>query len=126
MLKGAKAWLTGFAAIVLVGVMVGVPRAIDNTGWLSHQRDTDMYFGSAEWSVGTYRDCAALPVRDGSILFLGCVMGAETYLTPQTVPVTYWGKINRPDRYQAAISDLTAWKWKCLRKKDAVTCWAVN
>lgn len=126
MLKGAKPWLAGFAVVVLVGLFVGVPRAIDNTGWLPHERDTDMYFGAAEWSAGTYRDCVALPVQDGSILFLGCVQGPENYLTPQSVRVTYWGKITRPDRYKAALAELNAWKWKCLRNGAKVTCWAVN
>lgn len=126
MSKGAKPWLAGFAVIVIVGLFVGVPAAIDNTGWLPHERDTEMYFGAGEWSAGTYRDCAALPVRDGSILFLGCVQGPENYFTPQTVRVTFWGKIKRPDRFQIAMSDLSAWKWRCLRKSDAVTCWAVN
>lgn len=126
MSKGAKPWLAGFAVIVIVGLFVGVPAAIDNTGWLPHERDTAMYFGAGEWSVGTYRSCAALPVRDGSILFLSCVEGAENYFTPQTVSVTFWGKIKRPDRFLAAMSDFSHWKWRCLRKNDSVTCWAVN
>jgi hypothetical protein len=126
MLRRPKTWLAGTAVMVVVGLCVAIPAALDNTGWLPHERDTDMYFGAASWSAGAYRDCVALPVQDGSMLFLGCVDGAENYLTPEPTRVTFWGKIKRPDRYQAAMSNLSAWKWRCLKKKDSVTCWAVN
>jgi len=126
MFRGTKMWLAGVAVVVGVSLCVAIPAALDNTGWLPHERTTAMYFGAAAWRPGAYRDCVALPTQDGSMLFLGCVAGAESYLTPEPTRVVFWGKIKRPDRYQAAMSDLSAWKWRCLRKKDSVACWAVN
>ncbi len=124
--KGAKPWLAGLAVVATVGLFVSVPAAIDNTGWLPHERVTPMYLGAADWPAGTERNCVALPVKDGTIMFLGCVQGAETFITPEDVNVTYWGKIKRPDRFQAAMENLSAWKWRCRKKSDSVTCWAVN
>ncbi|MGI9101673.1 MAG: hypothetical protein ACR2IF_04425 [Terriglobales bacterium] len=100
---------------------------LDQAGWIPHQADTSMYAGAEQWPANEDRKCVALPRDDGNIFFLGCVGDKESYADTESLPVTYWGRTRRPDRFQAVVSErLEAWQWRCRRKDDSVTCWAVN
>jgi hypothetical protein len=112
--------------VFLVACLAGY-YALDNAGKIPHTIDTPMYLGQADWPDGTSRNCAALPQQDGSIYFLGCVEGFENYTETQSVSVTYWGKTKRPDMFQAITQPgSTTWQWRCQKKKDSLTCYAVN
>lgn len=121
--------LVAAAAVLGLAVILAGYGGLDDAGRISHRQDTALYLGTGAWPAGEYRDCAAFPTTDGSILFLGCVAGTEDYANSQTHPVKYWGKIRRPDRSAAMRIDPAdnAWRWRCqLNKKDDITCWAVN
>ena len=117
-----------------LGLMVGLLllafglNALDHAGWLPHRQDTAVYVGQGAWPADEMRRCSALPKQDGSIFFLGCgdTNGSGTLDSP-VVPVTFWGRTERPDRFTALHSDaLEGWRWQCRKSGQRITCYAVN
>ncbi len=117
--------LSALVALVFIGLALGYVAA-DKAGWVPHKQETTLYVGPAGWNSGDYRNCVALPQKNGAIFFLGC--GAQTGDASEIRPVTYWGRVERPDRYRAILADPGSndWRWRCRRKKSSITCWAVN
>lgn len=116
-----------------LGLMVGLSllavglRSLDHAGWLPHWQDTAVYAGPGDWPPGELRPCAALPKADGSIFFLGCGEAGSAAINAPIVPVTYWGRIQRPDRFTALRSvAMEGWNWQCKKDGDKYTCYAVN
>ncbi len=120
-------WTIGTAAVIVLALGTWAYYALDDAGWISHRQDTEMYVGGA-WPDDLQRDCAALPAKDGAIIFLGCGGASGDYLATQLQTVTFWGRTKRPDRFVALAEDarMEAWKWRCRKSGTAVTCWAVN
>ncbi len=115
---------TGVMALLLAAA---IGHGLDQAGWIPHHADTSMYAGTEEWPADQDRKCVALPRKDGDIFFLGCVGDRESYADTESLDVTYWGRTHRPDRFRAAMGErMEAWQWRCRRKDDSITCWAVN
>ena len=102
--------------------------AANCAGWIPHHQDTTVYVGVSEWNVGEYRNCVALPETNGSMIFLGCVGERRAEMSPDVWQVTYWGKTSRRDMYRLIHENpgYYAWRWRCRRSKNSLTCGAVN
>ncbi|MGZ4819716.1 MAG: hypothetical protein ACXVZJ_13890 [Terriglobales bacterium] len=102
--------------------------AANRAGWIPHHQDTTVYVGVSEWSVGDVRNCVALPETNGSMIFLGCVGERRAEMSPDIWRVTYWGQTRRRDMYRLIHENPGnyAWRWRCRRSQDSLTCWAVN
>ncbi len=126
--RNRKVWIAAGIVAACAGVLMGFISILDANGQIPHTVDTSVYVGRGSWASGESRECVAFPAKDGSIFFLGCVQGQGDYFTSEVMPVTYWGKTTRPDRAQMLREDpnLNGWHWRCQKKKDGVTCWAVN
>ena len=118
---------------VVIGVVVGVLGALyaaryacNQAGYWPHRQDARVYVGSADWPAGDMRKCEALPREDGTIYFLGCVDGAENFDDARLTTVTFWGRIERPDRFRALHDSMEGWAWRCKKNGDSLTCYAMN
>jgi hypothetical protein len=127
-IRNRKVWIACGIVVVFVGLCGGFVTILDNAGQIPHTQDTSVYVGRGDWANGESRECVAFPAKDGTIFFLGCVQGQGDYFTSEVMPVTYWGKTQRPDRFQSLREDpnMNGWHWRCQKKKGGVTCWAVN
>jgi hypothetical protein len=44
-----------------------------------------------------------------------------------SMTVTFWGRTQRPDRFQALHSEsMEGWHWRCEKSGESLTCYAVN
>jgi len=104
---------------------VGGYKLLDNAGRVPHTSDTNFVIGQTEWLPGEYRECWAFAKPDGSVASLNCLQVLwdlpNKPTSPHTFPTRYWGRIQRPEH--AARQD---WRWRCQRRSDSVTCWALN
>jgi hypothetical protein len=132
--KGLKTlfWLA-FLALLTFGAYA----ALEKAGWISHRKTTDILVDE-RWFLGEYRQCITTANSDGTIGALDC--SAETKLTEthfHTMEIHYWGRIKRPEfvppltrpKSTEDIFDRIAratWLWRCQRKSESITCWAVN
>jgi hypothetical protein len=125
---GAKRAVGVAAVVIFLGLYVTAYQELDAAGWIPHRLDTTVYSGTAGWTSQETRDCVALPQKDGSIFFLGCVGRSAMEAAPQALSVTYWGRIKRPAMFKTVLADpgINSWRWRCRRKQDSLTCWAVN
>ena len=114
--------------MLVVGLSLGVARAANRAGWIPHRQETAVYVGRGDWEVGEERNCIALPQSDGGMIFLGCVERRTAELSPEVMPVTYWGQTRRVDMYEYVHADpgINTWRWHCRRYRNSLTCWAVN
>jgi hypothetical protein len=111
--------------LVLVCLFVG-QRACDRSGYWPHSQQTRVYRGG-DWPADQERKCAALPREDGTIYFLGCVDSIQNFDEATMTDVTFWGKTERPDRFQALHSEsMDGWHWRCKKGRSSITCYAVN
>jgi hypothetical protein len=121
-----------FAVMIVCVVVVGGRQSADDVGWLPHHEVTATYIGQNGWMPGEYRDCIAVPTREGKLSpyvgvfggYLACdAEGAKQDLSlviPHHLSITFWGKITR------ARNTETEWRWSCRSNEASVTCWAVN
>jgi hypothetical protein len=114
--------------ILVAGLSFGGARAADRAGWIPHRQDTAVYVGHDDWTLGEERNCIALPQSDGAVIFLVCVERRSPEISPEVIPVTYWGQTHRSDMYEYVHADpgINTWKWHCRRYRNSLTCWAVN
>ncbi len=117
----------GAAALVMVvAVSLVSQRACDRAGYWPHEEETRVYVSGA-WGADELRKCSALPREDGTIYFLGCADSMELSDEVPLTKVTYWGRTQREDRFQALHSvSLDGWHWNCKKKGDSLTCYAIN
>jgi hypothetical protein len=55
------------------------------------------------------------------------VEGGENFDQAQPTMVTFWGKTQRPDRFQALHSyAMEGWHWRCKKNGESLTCYAIN
>jgi hypothetical protein len=123
-----KLWIrvAGAGAIVMVTLLILGQRACDRSGYWPHSEQTRVYTG-ADWPRNEERKCAALPREDGTIYFLGCVDSIQNFDEATMTKVTFWGKTERPDRFQALHSEaMDGWHWRCKKNSSSITCYAVN
>ena len=123
-----KLWVrvAGAGAIVMMTLFILGQRACDQSGYWPHTEQTRVYTGG-DWPADEERKCAALPREDGTIYFLGCVPSIENADEAPLTKVTYWGKTERPDRFQALHSEsMDGWHWRCKKGRSSITCYAVN
>jgi hypothetical protein len=117
------------AAILLAALLLWLGpegwRALDTLGWIPHARDTEVHF-DGQWLVGEYRLCWS---RNG-ISDLDCPKSDDVEAnlkagfwnpTAHTLPVTYWGRVDRPTGIGAAEV-----RWRCQREESLLTCKATN
>lgn len=116
------------AAVAVVVVALGVvsQRACDRAGYWPHEEQTRAYVGGG-WSKDEMRKCAALPREDGTIYFLGCEGSMQVSDDTPLTKVTYWGRTQREDRFQALHSEsMDGWHWSCKKSGESLTCYAIN
>lgn len=119
-------FVTGGIALVLA-LLASVKYACNQAGYWPHRQVARVYEGSAAWPAGDMRKCEALPREDGTIYFLGCVDGAEDFNDVIIMPVIFWGRVERPDRFRALHSQaMEGWTWRCKKDDESLTCYAVN
>lgn len=97
---------------------------VDELGWISHTKDTDILLDQ-NWIIGEYRQCLAAPDDSGAILHLICTNEFGSKPTYHTLPVHFWGRIKRRD-IRVKIRSSGSWDWRCQRKNESVACWAIN
>ena len=115
------------AAAVLVAVLLWGQHACDRAGYWPRRQQARVYLGGAAWPKGQVRDCSALPREDGTIFFLGCVKGAEDFDDARAMTVIFWGRTERLDRFRALHSaSMEGWEWRCRKRGESLTCYAVN
>lgn len=124
--------------VALVGLLQ-IYQSLDEAGWISHQHDTPVWI-AGDWMVGEYRACEMRTTESVSpesraefpVLYCGKTETGFAELTGfaefndslesnryfHALPVTYYGRINRPD--SAFIS------WRCQRNTGQLTCKALN
>ncbi len=126
--RDMRVWFVIAAVLMTLAVGITLYGWLDDAGRVRHTQQTTLYTGTEAWLNGQERNCAAFPTGDGSILFLGCVKGTEDFSTPLAQDVKFWGRVKRPDMSLAMRTSPAdnAWRWRCTRKDDDVTCWAVN
>ena len=117
----------GVAALVLVvAISLVSQRACDRSGYWPHNEETRVY-SPGDWPKDELRKCAALPRADGTIYFLGCVDDIELSDDAPLTKVTFWGRTQREDRFQALHSEaMDGWHWNCKKSGYSLTCYAVN
>ena len=126
-MNGLKLYALGAGLIAVFCVMFLTQRSCDRAGEWPHREDTRVYTGIDSWPEGEMRKCLALPRKDGTIYFLGCVEGYENFTDAHHMPVTFWGRTERPDRFRALHSNsFEAWEWRCKNNSGSLTCYAVN
>ena len=114
------------AFVALIAVLVVSQRVCDRAGYWPHQEETRVYTGGG-WSKDEMRKCSALPRQDGSIYFLGCSNDMQVSDDTPLTKVTFWGRTQREDRFQALHSEsMDGWHWNCKTSGDSLTCYAVN
>ncbi len=116
----------GTAAALLLATLVAGQRACDRSGNWPHSEETRVYTGG-DWPKDELRKCSALPRADGTIYFLGCVDEIQMSDDAPLTKVTFWGRTQREDRFQALHSEaMDGWHWNCKKSGDSLTCYAVN
>jgi hypothetical protein len=103
-----KLVVLAFAATIVSVAVFGAWHRADNTGWFPHHEVTATYLGQNGWMPGEYRDCIAVPTREGKLSpFVGVFGGylacdAEGHakedlslVIPHHLSITFWGKITR-------------------------------
>ena len=121
-----KTRIVASAAVVLIVLFAAGQRACDRAGYWPHSEETRVYAGAA-WPADEERKCSALPHEDGTIFFLGCVDSIQNFDEATPLKVTFWGRTQREDRFQALHSEaMEGWRWRCRKSGESVTCYAVN
>ena len=114
-----------FTIAVIGFFVIGGYKLADVSGWISHSKDTEILL-SQNWILGEYRHCDAAPDKEGAIMWLVCTKEFdESKPSSHTMPVRYWGQIKRQD-VVARVQSSGSWEWRCQRKSESVTCWAIN
>jgi hypothetical protein len=112
--------------VVLITTLMVGQRACDRSGYWPHSEQTRLYSG-ADWPTDQERKCAALPREDGTIYFLGCTDSIQNFDEATLTKVTFWGKTQRPDRFQALHSEsMDGWHWRCKKSRNSISCYAVD
>jgi len=110
---------------VIASLMLG-QHACDSSGYWPRSEQTRVYTGG-DWPDNEMRKCAALPRADGTIYFLGCVDAIANSDEASMTKVTFWGRTQREDRFQALHSEaMDGWHWNCKKSGESLTCYAVN
>jgi hypothetical protein len=120
--------LIGIVAIlaVLGSMIFGARDAADEAGWISHSRDTTIT-AQSDWLVGESKVCVSFPLDEefaklvdaekGSVVQnINCDRGPD-----HKISITFWGRIVRTDRRAAS-----GVSWRCVKKSDSFTCYALN
>ena len=114
------------AALVAVALFVVSQRACDRAGYWPHSEETRVYIAGG-WGGEEMRKCSALPRSDGTIYFLGCADSMELSDDVPLTKVTFWGRTQREDRFEALHSEsMDGWHWNCKKKDESLTCYAIN
>src|ERR1700743_1623711 len=94
--------------------------------WWRHNKDTDI-LSDDHWIVGEFRSCNATVNGDGTIAGLDCSSDPGKRSDHfHTMPTIFWGQIQRAKFIpHSNVNELT-WLWRCQRKTESMTCWAVN
>jgi hypothetical protein len=129
--EGVHKVLTVVCALILLAIgyagCTALYDAIDRTGWMSHNRDVVVHI-NGNWMVGEYRRCFAdldSLTPKGALTELYCTRGFEGGST-HALPVLFWGRVERPDKIPGGGKGFITWLWRCRRKAESLTCWAVN
>jgi hypothetical protein len=127
------------AVVATVVVLVSFEgcHELDHIGWIPHRAVTATYIGQNGWIPGEYRDCIAIPTRDGKLSpyvgvfggYLACDAeghGKEelSRVIPHHLRITFWGEIQRSQERRSQGE--SEWRWTCRLNEASVTCWAVN
>jgi len=121
---GAQGFIRFLLLLFIVGVgSIGGYRFLDNAGRFPHEVDTNFVIGETEWLTGEYRECWALARGDGNIAMLDCEHISDLVKPNNfhTFSTRYWGRIRRPEYAARQV-----WSWRCQRRVESVTCWALN
>jgi hypothetical protein len=123
--EGGKREFVKFLVLLFIVTAgsVGGYKFLDSAGRVPHASDTLFVIGQTEWPPGEYRECFAFAKPDGSVASLNCeqLWDFPKPTSDHTFPTRYWGRIQRPEH--AARQD---WSWRCQRRSESVTCWALN
>jgi len=109
--------------LIVAAGAIGGYKLLDNAGRFPHTSSTNFVIGQTEWLLGEYRECWALAKPDGAIAMLDCehISDLPKPSSFHTFLTRYWGRTRRPE--YAVRQD---WQWRCQRRSDSITCWALN
>ncbi len=126
--KTVTAWAVSAGLLLYFSVVFYQGR--DEDGWIMHDANVDMLM-SPEWLDGESRDCVAqMNPNNGAYLVRGLRCPAWTRATEKhTIPVAFWGQVERtkpnvtyyPDDGWHGATD-----WRCVRKGNSFTCYAMD
>jgi hypothetical protein len=125
-----KQFLTTVATVA--AVIFGIPiclasyQAVDDSGWILHRQDTPVFI-NGEWLDSEIRYCdmytwdfwgnSIVPTAERTLTCFN-PPGDNPALPPHTLPVRYYGRIDRRVKHPIV--------WKCQRGDSELTCHAIN
>ena len=113
-----------FALVIVFAILYGGYGDLDGDGWMPHTRTVSVFM-TPDWLQGESREChsAQLPGENNipEVVSLYCP-GDTSNTQGHDLPVRFWGKVSRPEAFNANRVNL----WRCVRKSDEFTCYAVD
>ncbi len=118
-----------FLLVCLVLGGVASYDGLDDAGWIARTRNIDMNM-APNWMNNESRVCHSIQTfgsasKPAQLVSLYCPI--DTVQGPaHNLSIRLWGKVSRPD-----ISGVEAFRggkglWRCARRGDDFTCWAIN
>ena len=119
--RAGKAVGGTFSVITLgffvVGLTYGAWMNLDEKGYIPHSRETSIT-AEPSWLVGENKACFAMPVGENHDVTAAVICDKGP---AHNIKIAFWGKVERDDpRAETGVG------WKCVKKSDGFTCYALN
>ena len=116
--------------IVVGGGGIWAYNVANDSGYIPHTRTVDLYM-RGEWLQSENKTCVGFPKwstlnDEVKLASLNCVPDSLEGLQPHNIPVHFWGRIDRPGMKQGTLKVGREFTWRCTRKSDDFTCYAIN
>jgi hypothetical protein len=110
--------------IVVGGGSIFAYTTANNAGWIQHTRTVDLLM-EGNWLQNENRKCVSLyDDIKGNTAKMTQVICPDTAggEKPHNIPIKFWGKVEQPKM----ADGLPATFWRCTRKGDDFTCYALD
>jgi len=113
--------------LVLGGGGIALYHGADDSGWIPRTRDVEMYMGS-DWLQGETRVCQAIQARKSDTYEINAIFcpGEIRGVPGHHIPIRFWGRVSRPEILDVPMGEARSSRWRCSRKSDDFTCYAID